>query len=354
MTFSNTISSEGKQQYNSIQLLRFLAALMVIICHSTFYASERLIIGSDVYTQGSNGVSLFFVISGFVMIISSQKLLTASGGWKTFAAKRIIRIIPIYWIMTTFKLTIMLVSTALVYHSSLDFWVALKSYLFIPALNMDGEYKPLYGVGWTLNFEMFFYLLFTVAIALRIKPIPFLSTIFIVLAFLSYFKTSQWPAVGFYADTVVLNFLYGMIVAQLVLKAKFMPISLAFVTLSIGILYMFLPIKGFLDISNYVNMLFIGLASGLVVYSAASLDKSYNIGFPRFLVFLGGASYSLYLIHPTVAPLIPTILSKLHLKLLEISIILSVISSLIAGSLFFKLCETPTFLNRHYKSFLKS
>src|ERR1700730_16626449 len=87
----------------SIQALRIVAAGLVVVTHSTFYAFERLDRNFFVWQRGTRGVDIFFVISGFVMIYSSQKLLALPGGWKTFAERRIVRIVPLYWLILRLK-----------------------------------------------------------------------------------------------------------------------------------------------------------------------------------------------------------------------------------------------------------
>lgn len=327
-------------KYDIIQVFRFVAAAMVILLHSTFYASERLFSGTTLYYPGANGVRLFFVISGFVMILSSESLKNKIGGWKTFAIKRIIRIVPIYWIVTSYKLLVLLVGSSLILHAKPDFFYILKSYFFIPAKNVDGSYSPLLGVGWTLNFEMFFYLLFTIALALRINTLAFLSLIFIPLTILSFYKNTHWPDAVFYANPIVLDFLYGMIVAKLILKGKKLNKYLALPMIIVGLLFLFTPgIEKFGHLGN--NTFLIGIAAFFVIYGAASIENLYGYKMPAWLIYLGGASYSLYLIHPIIAPLSPTVLKYLHLKIVWLSIILSFVSAVIGGTLFYKYCETP-------------
>lgn len=332
--------------FNSIQVFRFFAALMVIICHSSFYTHERLVKESYIYGQGANGVELFFVISGFVMIISSQSLTGVKDGWQRFAVKRIVRIVPIYWLFTTFKLLLLLKTQGVVLHSRLSFWLALKSYLFIPALNMDGEYRPLYGVGWTLNMEMFFYLLFGISLAFKFKPIHFFAALFLPLAILSYFKKTGWPDIAFYANPVVLDFLYGMIAAKLILKGYKMPAKVAIAPVIIGLLYLFVPAA----IVSPDYQVTYGLAAFLIIYGGASLNGA-GIQFSSKLVYLGTASYSLYLIHPSVAPLIPAVLNSFGYKQPLISIVLSVIVAFFVGIAFYKFCEMP--VTNYLKKVLK-
>jgi exopolysaccharide production protein ExoZ len=135
--------------------------------------------------------------------------------------------VPIYWIVTTYKLLVLVFASSLIYHAKIDIAYTLKSYFFIPAKNVDQQYSPYLGVGWTLNFEMFFYLLFTIALALRVKPVLFLSIVFIPLAVLSFYSNPGWPDIKFYANPIILDFLYGMIGAQLILNGKKLPPKIA-------------------------------------------------------------------------------------------------------------------------------
>jgi peptidoglycan/LPS O-acetylase OafA/YrhL len=80
----------------NIQLLRGVAALMVVVFHLVVKMQPFGFDGSQVsFLQG--GVDIFFVISGFIMVHISHER-ERSGG--QFMADRIIRIVPIYWLLT--------------------------------------------------------------------------------------------------------------------------------------------------------------------------------------------------------------------------------------------------------------
>lgn len=68
--------SHRQETFNGIQVLRFLAAFLVLLTHSTFFVSSR-IVDSDfpIWKEGAQGVQIFFVISGFVMMITSRSLV---------------------------------------------------------------------------------------------------------------------------------------------------------------------------------------------------------------------------------------------------------------------------------------
>ena len=340
-----------KQNFYLIQALRFVAAFMVVCCHSTFYTKERLLSSVQVFKLGANGVPLFFVISGFVIVLSSRKLISDKDGWRKYAMKRIIRIVPLYWLITSYKIAIMMLSAGFVLHSNLDFANILKSYFFIPTLNFDGDIKPILGVGWTLNFEMFFYLLFTIALFLRLNTIIFTGFIMIMLTVLSFFKTPAWPVIlNFYADPIVINFLLGMVSAVLITKKIKVPKSLAITIILVNLIFLFSPLQYHLKFLYINSTLANAFASFLIVYFCAQLEKHSNVHVHKIILFFGAASYSLYLIHPVIAPLSPTVFKMIGLKIPFLSVSFSIILALIAGAIAYYYFEKPTteFLNKSF------
>ncbi|MEO6357453.1 MAG: acyltransferase [Ferruginibacter sp.] len=342
----NTIHTGGTKkagsrlEFNSIQCLRFVAALMVVLLHATFYAEERLDSTVSKYEPGAHGVPLFFVISGFVMILSSQNLIDDKNGWKKFAVKRIVRIVPIYWIIATIKLLVMLTTSKLVLHSQFDLGYVLKSYFFIPAFNpASGLVEPLLGVGWTLNFEMFFYLIFTLSLFFKFNRMWFIGTVLLSLSVISLFKKSTWPAVGFYADPIVMDFFWGMIAGLFIMKGKFISGNTAIFLILLGLSILFLPVMYYLGSYNSVHIW--GIASFLVVYGCASIESSKSINYNSIVLFFGTASYSLYLIHPIIAPLAPSLFKHFGLIWPVFSILLSMALALAAGAVCYYALERP-------------
>lgn len=336
------------EKYDLIQILRFIAALAVVLCHSAFYAQERLDPTSFRYGPGSNGVSLFFVISGFVMILASEKLTNIADGWKHFATRRIARIVPLYWVATTIKVLILILASSFVLHAEVDWIYILKSYFFIPAINIDNHIKPLLGVGWTLLFEMFFYTIFTLCLFLRVNAIKFCALLFCSLATLSFFKTDSWPvALYLYADPFVLNFLWGMIAAKLIKQSIYMPKIASYIFIPAALIYLFAPRS-----TEWGNTISYGIASFLIVYSCASLERNARIKAPKILVYLGAASYSIYLFHPLLSPAAPELLKRAGLISPTLSVLLSTTIAIIAGGFFYTLIEHPTTLklNKHLKA----
>lgn len=347
------VAAGASEQLLGIQALRFIAAFAVVILHCTFYTQERLAPHFTLFTPGAAGVRLFFVISGFVMIASSHRLEGTPLGWRVFAAKRVVRIVPMYWLVTTFKLLTLLAAPAVVLHSVLEWDFIAKSYAFIPELNKDGEIHPLLGVGWTLNFEMFFYLLFGIALSLRIAPLLFITPFLAGLSILSLYRDPSWPVpLQFWADPIVLDFLAGMILATLTRRGIRMPVALGWIAASLGCIYLFswLPRPG--PFGSLSFSLAQTLAATLVVAGTVSIEEKIGPRLPKWILTMGGASYVLYLIHPLIAPAGPVVMNRLHLNAPWLSVFVSLTLAMVAAMLAYRFIEQP--LTRRVNRFARA
>lgn len=323
-------------QYDGIQALRFFAALAVVFCHAAFYTTERLHVGR-LLPWGGSGVDVFFVISGFVMLLSSQRLVGVPGGWKDFLVQRLIRIAPLYWIATTAKLTVLLAAGALVYHAVVDWPSIARSYLFLPSRNVDGEIAPLLGVGWTLIYEMFFYAIFTLALALRANRFAFVGTV-LALCSLGYLARpasfSPWLV---YLDPLVLEFFYGMVIAGVMLRKFALPSPLAVVLAGAGAVLL----VGQPDWGWGWRAITAGLPAAMIVLGVVALEPRLHGRVPRPLMFAGAASYSLYLFHPLSIPAVPVLLGRVGLQNATLSVLLGVTMALAAAAVVYVVIELP-------------
>jgi exopolysaccharide production protein ExoZ len=331
---------------DGVQCLRLVAALLVVFTHSTFYAGERLVPGFPVWSRGTLGVDIFFVISGLVMWVSAGHL-AGSDAAKSFLLKRAKRIVPLYWLITTFKLLILLAAPAVVLHAAIDWDYIAKSYFFIPAFNVEGKIEPLLGVGWTLIFEVFFYLIFALGLFLRVRLVPFVAVIMGICALISLVKQDTWPAWSIYFDFRVLEFLAGMLLGRYVMNWK-MSVWLAAGLVGAGFAMILFGPSGLKGAGVLLTRL---LPATAVVAGVMGLER--HIRWPALLKFGGAASYSLYLVHPIVAPAAPVILSKLHLVSAPLSIMGSVSVALVAATAVYLLFEKPVslILSKKFKPF---
>jgi exopolysaccharide production protein ExoZ len=320
--------------YLGLQVLRVMAAVLVLITHSGFYASERLDRSFKYWETGAAGVDLFFVISGFVMVYSSMNLIGDRKGWLIFSQRRVIRIVPMYWLATTIKLVLMVLAGEFVLHARFSFLDTLLSYLFLPTRNSDGNLFPLLGVGWTLNFEMLFYALFAVALFLRVSVFRFVGTVLFLLATGALFRQNDWPAVSFYLNPIVLDFFFGMLIARACLRDKYLPRGAAALSVVAGLLLLLVfP-------ATIWHTSLAGLAAAMIIGGLVGLE-AWLTWIPGWLIYLADASYVIYLFHPLVAPAAPMILAKLKMPYPLLSIALSICLALLAGCFIHKLIEKP-------------
>ena len=141
----------------SIQLLRFISAFLIITIH----------LG---YNFGHIGVDIFFIISGFIITYVSQ--INSS----QFFIKRFIRVIPIYWLVIFIFFISLNLFPNLFDLSKPNIIYLLKSIFFIPFNNLNTGHYPIVIYGWTLNYEIYFYLIFSISLLFSKKFFPLIFT----------------------------------------------------------------------------------------------------------------------------------------------------------------------------------
>ena len=271
----------------TIGSLRAFACLLVVAYHAV----------DGRWANGSAGVDLFFVVSGLVMGLSSSSLASRADGWRVFAARRLRRLVPLYWTMTTLKLAIGLALPATLAATRPGVWNVVASYLFIPARDGAGAVRPLLGVGWTLQFEMLFYGLFACALAWRRPPLAVVLPVLAPLAALGFLRQVNWPASAVLANGLVLEFCAGLLLAALALHLVRLPAAFACVLGAIGSgALLALPSCGPWRFAVW------GSGASLVVAACLALEQTIGARLPRWLLALGEASFATYLVHPFLVP----------------------------------------------------
>lgn len=290
----------------AVQELRAFAALLVVV-HHALSTVEQYQLGDSAlsdfryfYIFGIAGVDIFFVISGFIMMYTlSQRRRRDS--WHGFLLRRVKRVVPLYWALTSLLVMLMLLLPALFPGSSLDLRHTLSSYLFVPYPNTRGEMFPLLIPGWTLIIEMVFYTLFAVLLFLREnRVVPALAAVFG-----GYILAVHWLAPGqrvlmWLADPIVFEFVFGCAVARVYLAVRSRPDWLPPVLIAAALSLFATTVL--VDLSWMSRALRWGVPASLLVAGVVFLkDPAGRLSRPRKLTMaLGDASYSLYLCHPFV------------------------------------------------------
>ena len=262
-----------------VQYLRAIAALSVLLFHASVGTGR-----GD--ALGTGGVDVFFILSGFIMFEIAEGEPTP----RRFILDRIRRIVPAYWIVT---LLVAATQIAGLTENSSFSWVRLvKSLCFIPDLDpVKHQIYPVLIVGWTLNYEMFFYALMAALLVLpRVARLPSLAVIFTTLiAVGAIFPDSNVP-LSFYSNPIIIEFLLGGALAT-AWRDKLLP-KRGWPLIVVGALLMISP-----QPSALPRFIGYGLPAAMIVMGVLAEEAYRPVRKIRFPAMLGNASYSIYLWH---------------------------------------------------------
>ena len=261
----------------NIQLLRFIAALLIVVHHSVgtgrAYGFNAPIFSSFV-DLSKIGVDIFFVISGFVITLS---FLREKPSASVFLMKRFCKVIPMYWIMTTILLLVLIVFPSRYVNSDMaSFNEIALSYLFLSQLVENDA--PIFFVGWTLEFEMLFYSIFGIFIFSLKKTIPVLIFTYLFTLILSFFVSAY-----------MMYFAFGIVFAivYMLRRKRFFN---EFCIILVGV---FLPLvllnynSGEFNEEIFLLMLAVVMLCFFMIFSSQLKYKA--------IIFLGRITYSTYL-----------------------------------------------------------
>jgi exopolysaccharide production protein ExoZ len=288
-------SRQRSHTLRGIQALRGIAALMVVVHHSTFVWVEHFL--GYVWWNGAAGVDIFFIISGLVMSLTADGKESGVGAAGKFLERRVIRIVPLYWILslaTLCKVYILAHHSSLqnhAHHAGLTTSFVVRSFLLIPP---TGGQHPLLGQGWTLSYEMFFYLLFALCLALGRRVDTTLPFILIPLGLGGFFQSSSWSALLTLVSPLLLEFLAGLWVGSAMRKGvNFDRVWLmVFGVLCLPILWTTPSLGG-----EELRVFRSGIPAFFIVLGAVAAEARFSSWWPKWLLLIGDSSYSLYLTH---------------------------------------------------------
>jgi peptidoglycan/LPS O-acetylase OafA/YrhL len=280
----------------NIQALRALAALAIVFVHATHEPGLSM-----PFSYGDFGIHIFFVISGFIVCYIADR------DPHQFELKRLIRVVPLYWTLTLFTFVAALVMPGLFHNTSPDPITLLTSLFFIPHDRGHGSIEPMLFVGWTLNYEMYFYLLFAVALRISRRLAPLLAGCTIIVVMLATaIAAPASPAEQFYGNPIVLEFVYGMAIFSL-FGATSRPANqnspphaaLFGAAICAAMICLCLLSESFrAQVLDWVRY---ELAAALIVGGAVFVEMRRRLVVnSRLILLLGESSYVLYLLHPYV------------------------------------------------------
>ncbi|WP_298918710.1 acyltransferase [uncultured Algimonas sp.] len=324
-----------------VQALRGLAAMLVLLAHLALIERRSL---ADPFLPvsmewGMMGVDLFFVISGFIMVFVTRDWRGGGGGVPEFLFARATRIYPLYWVVTAALLLVWVVRPDLVFSSSPNDPQWLNTLLLVPSAAY-----PLLEVGWTLVYEMMFYVLFALILFLPAKVRPAGLAVWAAAVIVGH--VGGWQAAGALAfhlfSPLTLEFLAGTAVALIYLRMRGnRTVAFALVLAGLAGLAVWFFIGGAFQ-DQGARVLRLTLPACALLLGAAWLDR-HGATAPAFAVRLGDWSYSLYLTHLLSLVLVEKLWGLAGLEGLPapVFLIVAVGTALVIAALTYRLIEKP-------------
>lgn len=312
MSHASVIQKQAKHStIEVLQIMRVFSAMVVFLSHF-FDPTEYALPGGTVFV-GRVGVAFFFMISGFLLIYTDR------GTAKGYFRKRIVRLVPLYYLTTFAVFAVGLVMPSFLHTSESGIVPLVKSLLFIPFYSGSGVF-PLYPITWTLTAEVFVYVIYYLPMLLlksrtlsahmvhhkkQFKGIV-TSLILITLVIVREFVPKN-IFTDAYGAKYMLYFVIGILVAcfweNILSAAKKCHIVISTsencavqttVALIIGVLILSMSL---LYRDTYPFILLMG------VIFVVLLTVLWQYRFPKIIVEIGNMSYSFYLVHYFVVKL---------------------------------------------------
>ena len=325
----------------TLQCGRAFAAILVLLFHTNITLSLKKYMGQDVFyfsNIGYSGVHFFFVLSGFVIYLTHAKDIGVPGRWRNYLKKRFLRIYLPLWTVLLCLISIFL--TVPVYGSGTETQIKniVSSMLALPSYD-----NSILSVEWTLRHELLFYIFFALLIAAPKTGKLIMCTWFVI----SCFPFSNNTMLGFSFSPYHLLFAMGILTAFVYDRE---PIKFPLLVLIVG---------GAIFFANWISCLnagyrgpgphpnpmaewAFGIGSAFIILGTATLEKGGRLVCPASLVFLGEASYSIYLVHFPIVSMGAKIVAKCrHFLSSGIAYTLVVVLAISAGIAFHIIVERP-------------
>jgi exopolysaccharide production protein ExoZ len=318
-------------EVRSIQYLRGFAAFGVLI----FHAAER---AGWSFGVGAAGVDVFFVISGFIMwVVTCRRPASPT----EFLMRRIQRIVPLYWGLTLGVAAAATLVPAAFPAMSPSAGHVLKSLLFVPHRDAGGYIAPLIVPGWTLDYEMFFYLMFAVGLLApaRIRAFALTAALagLVALRPLGDTHNALWST---YTNPLLLEFGAGVWLGMAWSEGRLPSRAFGWALIAAGLAGFTAVTLAGIDVEP-VRVLVWGLPSLALVAGAVSLERAGPLPHWWPLRALGDASYSVYLIHGLAVSAAWRLLQLAGLEAPVLAFLASLAAGVVAGLLAYQLFEKP-------------
>jgi exopolysaccharide production protein ExoZ len=297
------------KQIISIQYLRAVAAAGVVVHHALGppFVNNGFAAPTSI---GEAGVDLFFVISGFIIWVTTGARALSPA---EFVQHRVVRIVPLYWICTFAYLAMQLASRNT---EAISLAALARSLLFIPTYDpqLAQKISAFYFLGWTLMYEMFFYALFAIVLLIpRPRQLASVIAALVCLSLLGAVVPFQGGMSYAYTSPLLLEFVVGCLLGALYLNGVLPGTAIGVLLAVIGAAALlgteWRPPDGL-----YERTLFWGAPAALIVFGALCAENAVRRRASGLLVLLGDASYAIYLSHVLILLIFNLIVQRLKIS----------------------------------------
>ncbi len=307
------------QKLNSLQALRGLAALFVVIFHYHFRLGgpdeHALEYWHSIFGWSFIGVDIFFVISGFIMVYTTRHHRPGISAAGHFLLNRMIRILPLYYLFLFFAFVLNGALSLLNDEQSARNLVSALTFT-VSTIAVSPQYidlEQIYNVRWTLNYELYFYLVFALCLLFRQRILPLIiwaaAAVFIIPVLFGNTPTlnihgyrvehALW---GFLSNPVILDFIAGALAGGIYAKLERFTRRRWLQQLALGAALLMIAgiVSGLYTRHLYLLSLRLGIAIGIAVLLLAMAEPLVKKYIPRIALYAGNISFSLYLCHNTI------------------------------------------------------
>ncbi len=299
---NNSPANVANKKLNLLQVYRGIAAVLVVLAHGSRIISRELNQDNllQVFHFGWIGVDFFFVLSGFIIFYIHQFDVGKPDTFNSFVFKRFIRVYPLYWSVLACKILVSLPSNGenSIYQRGVG--EIVKAVLLLPQDRSVLE-NTFIGVSWTLSYEVFFYCIFGLLILANTKiyrTLIFIWTIGILLNLFNLLPIGDNFLLTFVFDEHNLEFVLGCLAAYTLYRYPFkFAKPLIYASIAMLILSILNTRYGEYDVSGISPLIAYGIPFTLLIIGCVYLEKSREINVLPVLIYIGNASYSIYLTH---------------------------------------------------------
>jgi exopolysaccharide production protein ExoZ len=319
-------------RYGLLDVSRLIAAAMVVIFHASFFTGHKLAGGALIV--GYHGVDFFFVLSGFVILTAHRDDLGQPARLPNYVLRRFLRIFPPYWLALGIAVALIPITGGV---KPLDVVKLVRDVFLIPTSVQDYPYVT---PAWTLHYELMFYLAF--CLLLMVRPL-FGALLFaawgVAIVVLERSHVPMTFPASFILNPIIVMFLSGMVAALL---HRRLSARAGLVIAAISAAWFFgYGIGRSVDrwlawCPYYISF---GIPAAFMVAGLAAFENKRGSLISSKTEFLGKLSYSTYLAHAPVMPLVRMLLPELSPALLCVAM---VVAGMMSGLLFYVLLEQPT------------